>query len=421
VVVAALASAGACGDDIPSAGTSSDAESTSSDATESGVVSTTSGMGPGDDTADATTGDDGSDGSSTGDGGTPWVWDIPPQLPLPVVPDDNPMTVEKVALGRHLFYDTRLSFNETQSCASCHSQELGFADGEVTPTGSEGAVLVRNSPGLANVAYLSPLTWANPLLPQLEEQILVPLLGENPIELGVIGHEEEVLARLADDPMYQDLFAAAFPDEADPFSIASVARALASFCRSMISFDAPYDRYTYYDEPDALSASALRGAELFFSELLECHHCHGGFNFSIATVHEQTAFATNPFANTGVYNVDGAGAYPLGNQGLIESTFEAQDMGKFRSPPLRNISVTGPYLHDGTGATLEDVVGFYAAGGRVIDSGPNAGDGTANPFKSSFLSGFPLTLAERDDLIAFLESLTDEAFLEDPAFSNPWR
>jgi len=428
LLLGVVAAAGiGCGDDLPSAAEDSESGSVATTGSSSGSAQSTSGEGSssGLDTGSGSGSGDSSDSSDSGDSGEEegpqWDWNIPDQLPPPVVPEDNPMTAEKVELGRHLFYDTRLSFNETQSCATCHLQELAFADGEVTPTGSEGAVLVRNSPGLANIAYLRPLTWANPLLPDLEEQILVPLLGENPIELGIVGHEDEVLARLENDPIYQDLFATAFPELDDPYQIATIARALASFCRSMISFDSPYDRYTYYGETDALSDAALRGSELFFSETLECHHCHGGFNFSIANSHANSTFEPNPFANTGLYNVDGEGAYPLGNQGLIEISFEAADMGKFRSPSLRNIALTGPYLHDGSAATLEDVLDFYAAGGRVIEDGPNAGDGTANPFKSSFVSGFVLTPEERADVVAFLESLTDETFLTDPAFSNPWQ
>ena len=421
LVVVAAATLG-CGDDVPSEAASSDTGGDSSGGTTTVVDVSTSGVDP-DSDSDGDPGSDGdsdSSGGSSDDGEPAWDWNIPDQLPPPVVPEDNPMTAEKVELGRHLFYDARLSYNETQSCAACHFQELGFADGEITPTGSEGAVLVRNSPGLANVGYLRPLTWANPLLPELEEQILVPLLGENPIELGMIGHEDEILTRLEDDPIYQDLFAAAFPELDDPYEVSTVVRALASFCRSMVSFDSPFDRYTYNGETDALSEAALRGSELFFSETLECHHCHGGFSFSIANFHENSAFEPNPFANTGLYNIDGEGAYPIGNQGLIEISFEAQDMGKFRAPSLRNIELTGPYLHDGSAATLEDVLDFYAAGGRVIENGPNAGDGTANPYKSSFVSGFALTPEERADLVAFLESLTDETFLTDPAFSNPW-
>lgn len=410
----------ACGDDVPSGG---EGTSGSGPSATTGTVddSDPTGADGGSRTDDGTTGSDtNGDGPVDPDAGTPWDWNLPPGLPTPTVPQDNPMTVEKVELGRHLFYDVRLSANETQSCASCHEQARAFSDGLPTPTGSEGAVLARNAMALVNTAYTKPLTWANPLLPELENQIAVPLFGEAPIELGAIGHEDEILERLRSDPTYEALFAAAFPDEADPYTFGRIIAALACFCRALVSVDSPYDRYTYWDEPDALPEAALRGAELFFSELLECHHCHGGFNFSIATVHENTGSPANPFANTGLYDVDGNGAYPLGNQGLIEITFEDGDMGKFRAPTLRNIAASGPYLHDGSAATLEEVLQIYAAGGRTIAEGPYAGDGTANPHKSSFVSGFPLGDQELADLMAFLESLTDETFLNDPRFSDPW-
>src|SRR5690606_40662560 len=131
------------------------------------------------------------------------------------IPDYNPLTAEKIALGRRLFYDVRLSGNQTQSCASCHRQALGFSDGVVTPRGSTGHVLLRNSQGLANVAYFSSLTWGNNVLLELEDQILVPILSDNPVELGVLdGIRAEVLQRFDDDAEYPALFAAAFPSSA---------------------------------------------------------------------------------------------------------------------------------------------------------------------------------------------------------------
>ena len=126
------------------------------------------------------------------------------------------------------------------------------------------------------------------------------------------------------------------------------------------------------------------------------------------------------FQNTGLYNLDGEGAYPADATGLYEFTGEPGDMGKFRTMSLRNITVTGPYLHDGTASTLDEVLDIYAAGGRVIESGENMGDGTINPHKSGFVNGFVLTDQQRIDVTAFLESLTDETFLTDPALSNPF-
>lgn len=330
------------------------------------------------------------------------------------------MSHAKVALGRHLFYDVRLSGNQTQACASCHVQARAFTDGRERSVGSTGERGPRNAPSLANVVYMPTLNWANPTLTELERHILVPMFGENPVELGLAGREDELLARLRADRRYQELFHAAYPELDDPFSVRTTVQALAAFVRTLLSGDSPYDRFVYGGAWDALSDSAQRGLELFLSERLECHHCHGGFNFAGPTVHENTTFRESAFHNTGLYNLGGKGRYPHPNTGLYEITGDPADMGRFRAPSLRNVAVTAPYFHDGSAQTLEEVVRFYEAGGRVIASGPNAGDGRTNPFKSGFVMGFSLTDDERADLIAFLESLTDETFLTDPRFSNPW-
>lgn len=345
---------------------------------------------------------------------------LPVGFPLPQIPERNPLTAEKIELGRHLFYETRLSGNQTQSCGSCHFQELAFADGLIAPTGSTGQVHTRNSQGLSNAAYNANLTWANPLLDTIEQQILGPLFGETPIELGAVGNEDEILGRLASDPLYQDLFTSAFPEHDDAIEFGAIVDALASFVRTMISGNSPFDQLAYQDNDDALSDAAKRGMTLFFSEVTECHHCHGGFNFTFSTVHENTAFEAEDFHNTGLYNVDGEGAYPASDRGVFDVTGNPGDMGKFRAPSLRNVGLTAPYMHDGSVATLEDVIRNYEAGGRVIEDGPNAGDGRDSPLKSGFVQGFALTDAERDDLIEFLNSLTDDRFVNDPRFSNPF-
>lgn len=352
-----------------------------------------------------------------------FAWELPPGFPEPVVPEDNPMSPARVELGRHLFYDVRLSGNGTQACASCHEQARAFTDGRAVAEGSTGAMHPRNAQTLANVVYNATLTWANPGLVALERQIVIPMFGDAPIELGIAGHEEEVLQRFRDDPLYGDLFAAAFPEDIaaglDPVRFERIVDALACFLRTLISGDSPFDRYNAGD-PDALSLQARRGSALFFSERLECHHCHGGFNFTQSTVHEGQVFPERPFHNTGLYDVDGAGGYPPNNTGLFEITGRPEDMGRFRAPTLRNVAVTGPYMHDGSVESLADVIDIYAAGGRLVEDGPFAGDGRANPHKSGFVGGFALSESERDDLIAFLESLTDDGFLSDPRFADPF-
>ncbi len=353
---------------------------------------------------------------------SPLPWGIPAGFPEPQIPEDNRPTRAKVELGRHLFYDTRLSGNGTQSCASCHQQSRAFTDGMDRSVGSTGEVHRRNTLSLTNVAYNGTLNWANPILTELESQILGPLFGDDPVELGASGRETEILDRIRSDPDYPDRFAAAFPDvDVDSrISWETVVDALASFCRVLISGDSPFDRYAYGGDRGALSDSAIRGMELFFSERLECHHCHGGFNFTLSTVHDNSPFDAARFHNTGLYDVDGLGGYPTGNTGIHEITGRPSDMGRFRAPTLRNVEVTAPYMHDGSIATLEGVIDHYARGGRNVTEGPWLGDGALNPLKSGFVPGFSITDREREDLIAFLKSLTDRSFLEDPRFSNPF-
>ncbi|MBK9751915.1 MAG: di-heme enzyme [Nannocystis sp.] len=348
-----------------------------------------------------------------------YEWPLGVGLPVPLVPDDNPMSTAKVELGRHLFYDTRLSGNHSQACASCHLQELAFTDGLAVSEGSTGQHTPRSSMSLANVAYATTLTWANPVLLDLEAQMLVPLFGAEPVELGLRGLEDELLARLREVPRYQELFAAAFPDDAEPISLHNLTRALACFERRLISGNSPHDRYLAGDT-SAISESARRGAQLFNGEKLECFHCHAGFNFQDSVAYVGKPPRNGIYHNTGLYNLDGKGAYPPGNTGLHEFTGVPADMGRFRVPTLRNIAVTAPYMHDGSIATLDEVLDHYAAGGRTIAEGPHAGVGRDNPYKSSFIRGFELSPQERADVLAFLGSLTDEEFLTDPELADPW-
>ena len=348
-----------------------------------------------------------------------WQWDLPPNIPRPVVPKDNPMNVAKVELGRWLFYDTRLSGNKTMSCATCHLQQLAFTDGRPHSIGSTGEVHPRSAMTLVNSAYASRLTWANPQLDRLEDQALTPLFGENPIEMGMSGRETELADLLRSEARYAELAKAAFPEDEDPNSIVNAVRAIAAFVRTINSFNAPYDRYLA-GETGAISASAERGMELFFSEKAECFHCHGGFNFTDSSTHANTRVDQVGFHNTGLYNIDDAGAYPAENTGLYDMTGKQADMGRFKAPTLRNIALTAPYMHDGSVVSLDDALAHYERGGRLITEGPHAGDGKLSPFKSEFVKGIKLTEEERADLIAFLHALTDESVLANPAWSDPF-
>lgn len=338
-------------------------------------------------------------------------WNLPKGFPRPLVPVDNPMTAEKVELGRHLFYDPRLSVNATQSCATCHRQELAFTDGRARGIGVTGEEHPRGAMSLVNVAFASTLTWANPTLTSLEEQALVPMFGTEPVELGLKKPGERLLEELKADRTYQRLFPAAFP-EGKAFSLGNVTKSLAAFERSIISMRSPYDRYRYGHEENAISAAAKRGEMLFFSgEKAGCFQCHGGWNFSGAIRYEGGPRNRGDFQNTALYNLPGPASYPEPNTGLYQHTGNPKDVGKFRVPSLRNIAVTAPYMHDGSVATLQEAIQHYAAGGRA----------PGNPNKSSTLRGFQLTPAEQSDLVEFLKSLTDQELLTDPRWSSPWR
>ena len=201
------------------------------------------------------------------------------------------------------------------------------------------------------------------------------------------------------------MFPRRFPEDADPFNLPNVVKAIATFERSIVSMRSPYDRYRYGHDENAISESAKRGEFLFdSSERARCFRCHAGWNFG-GSVRYQGGPATvrGSFFNTGV------STYAAPNRGLFEQTGRDQDMGKFRVPSLRNVAVTAPYMHDGSLATLEDVIEHYSAGGKVD-----------HPNKSEILRPLNLTAQDKKDLVEFLKSLTDEEMLHDARWSDPW-
>jgi cytochrome c peroxidase len=277
---------------------------------------------------------------------------------------------------------------------------------------------------LVNLAYASSLTWANPLfaigvLPEpLARQTQLPLYGDAPVELGLKAQAQPV-TRLREVALYRELFAAAFPNDPEPIDASNIGRALAAFERVLISGDSAYDRYLHGDQT-ALTDEQKRGHALFSGERLQCAQCHSGFNLSEHVHWQGKAKIELRYRNTGLYNIDGAGAYPSPNTGVFDVTLEPSDMGKFKVPSLRNVALTAPYMHDGSIASLSEVIDHYAAGGRTIDSGAARGVGRDNPFKDPLIHGFEITDQERKELMAFLESLTDHVFITDPAFADPW-
>ena len=337
----------------------------------------------------------------------PYVWSLPPGFPIPVVPADNPMSESKVALGQKLFADGRLSATGDYSCASCHVPRLAFTDGRRTAIGATGELHSRNTPSLYNVTWAASLGWADPDVTVLERQHLVPMFNIAPVELGLTRQNLPLrLEELNADPVLRRLFVAAFPDEAAKgIGLEHVTRAIAAYVRTLVSGNSAYDRYLYFDERERLDPEAKRGLDLFFSEALDCSTCHASFAFSGPVRHAGAPKVRPVFHNTGLYNVNGRGDVP--DRGLALHTHRKRDTGAFRAPSLRNVALTAPYMHDGSIATLEEVIDFYARGGRLTKSGPLAGDGRTSPYKRAELRGFVLGPGDRAALIAFLECLTE--------------
>lgn len=350
---------------------------------------------------------------------TPWVWQLPPHFAQPVVPEDNPMSEEAFQLGRKLFYDKRLSGNGTFACASCHFQELAFTDGKSLPTGSTGERTLRSAQGLANVAYHPYYTWANYSLISIERQNLNPLQGDNPVEMGMNDQTQPViLQRIADDENYQAAFRQVFAQDEQPINLGNLVKALATFQRGMISANSKYDQFL--QSKATLTAQEERGRKLFFSDQAQCSQCHGSYNFNDQLRDVTSKEIKTAFHNTGLYNIDGKGGFPDGNRGILELSGQPADMGMFRAPSLRNVEVTAPYMHDGSIANLEQVLDFYASHGRVITAGPFKGDGRKSPRKDKRIDKIQLDAQDKSDIIAFLHTLTDDEFLANPRFSNPF-
>ena len=310
--------------------------------------------------------------------------EIPDVPPLPVglegelleVPEDNPITPEKVALGWQLFYDPRLSIDETVSCASCHVAEGGFADPRPGSVGVGGAVGGRNAPPVINAAFNASQFWDG-RSSSLEDQALGPI--QNPIEMA--NTLQAVEQRLNPIPGYRRQFEQAFG--ADRISAALVARAIATFERVVLSGNSPWDRWEQERDEGAVTDAARRGEALFRGKA-RCARCHVGSNYSDAPF--------ELFHNIGVGMND-----PNPDLGRYTVTGREDDRGAFKTPTLRNIAETAPYMHDGSLATLEEVIDFYERGGE-----PNAWlDPKMRPISN-------LTDQERQDLLAFLQALTGE-------------
>jgi cytochrome c peroxidase len=316
-------------------------------------------------------------------------------------PSADELTVEGVALGRKLFYDPILSGDQTLSCAGCHKQEFAFSDGGVAfSVGIRGDLGTVNAPAIMNDAWASTFFW-NGRAPTLEAQAEGPV--PNPIEMDLPW--SVAIERLEAHPEYPSLFQAAFcsPD----ITRDRVTSAIAQFERTLISLNSRYDQ-AFRGEAQ-LSEAEFNGLAVYRDELLgDCFHCHGG----LGSIFDNSVFANGPqvFTNNGLDDSPDPGRFTV--------TGNPDDRGKFKVPTLRNIAVTGPYMHDGRFETLEEVVRFYNTGVRTASTNVDLKlRGNAEKRVSGELPVW--TETQIQEIVAFLESLTDEEFLTDPAFSDP--
>lgn len=315
----------------------------------------------------------------------------------PEIPSDNPMNTKVVELGRELFYEEMLSLDSSLSCASCHKQSEGFADGLALGKGFQDVELSRGSMAIVNLAWNDDFFWDG-RSPSLEDQALKPI--ENPLEMNL--SVTDAVSRLSDSDKYKALFQEAFGSE--EVTSNRLAKAIAQFERTLISKDSKFDKYLRGEA--SFTNDELEGRNLFFThpEPFEglrggnCGDCHGG-----------ALTMLNKFSNNGLDSV-------FTDLGLYDVTGNSEDSAKFKVVSLRNIAVTGPYMHDGRFETLEEVLDHYNE--HITESS------TLDPLITSatnvqFSGSLSLTEAEKEKIIIFLNTLTDSTFLQNPDFSDP--
>jgi len=338
-----------------------------------------------------------------------------PELP---VPDNNPMTPAKIALGDKLFHDERFSATGEVSCSTCHEREKGFTDSPLsTSEGILGLAGTRNSPTAINAAYFEALFWDG-RSPSLEDQAQHPFL--NPVEMGLETHDP-ILEIVADDPQYVAAFREVFGKEPGQVTIDEVTKAIAAFQRTLLFGDSRFDRYWFGGEEDALSEAEARGLDLFLNEG-RCVSCH-------TIEHDHALFTDHRFHNLGVGINDiqdripeavGSFLAALERGAEVDETVLSEklsselgrfaisemfdDLGAFKTPTLRNVAATAPYMHDGSLATLKDVMDHYNNGGVTEADDP------VNDFLSSGIRPLDLTDEQVADLVLFMEALTSPEY-----------
>jgi len=315
-----------------------------------------------------------------GDASFPLLMEVPESVTLPEPPADNHFTPERWQLGKRLFYDKVMSSDSSLSCASCHRSELAFADDLPLSKGVRDRNTTVNVPSLTNVAFNPYYTMAGGV-ETLEKQVLIPIQEHNEFDFNMV----LIVERLRNDSSYIKMCKDAYDRIPDAFS---VTRAIACFERSLLSFGSDFDLYDHGKNKEKMSPSAIRGMDIFMGEKARCNSCHSGTNF--------TNYA---FENNGLH-------INYVEEGRKRVTGLDIDESKFKVPGLRNLIFTAPYMHDGSMPDLMSVIMHYESGGQPHKN------------KSPILRPFQLTSQERSDLTAFLKSLSDRKFVENPIFKK---
>ena len=304
---------------------------------------------------------------------------ITPQgFPTAEIPEDNPLTEEGILLGKKLFNDPILSGNNTQSCANCHLQTFSFSDPSNVSFGIDGIPGKRNAMSLINLAWTTSNLWDG-RAKNLEEQALGPVT--DPIEMHSISWSQ-VIQELKDVPIYNEMFLDAFG--IFDFDSTHVSKAIAQFERTLVSANSKFDKYLRFETN--LTDSELRGMDIYMTEKGDCFHCHA-----------------YPFLTDNEFRNNGLDFEPFNDNGRGDISGELLDNGKFKTPTLRNVALTAPYMHDGRFQTLEEVVEHYNSGG--IESS------TLDPLMKHVGTGLGLTQQDKNDLINFMHTFTDTAFV----------
>lgn len=323
-------------------------------------------------------------------------------------------------IGRRLFFDTRLSVNQTRSCGTCHNPAFAFTDSYRRSVGALGDFTQRNSLPLFNLNTYWYLTAADSTLHLVINQMSNPLHNTHPVEMGVNASNEEAILKLLNaDTCYRNPLKnrQAFSPEDTTLTWPFIRRAISAFVYSIQSYNAPFDRWKHGDRT-AMTEEQVSGYRLFMSSKTGCSRCHGGRNFAQPEPNSQNQL--NYYANIGLYNTSDSGNYPNRDSGLAAITHQPSDIGAFRIPTLRNLSFTAPYFHDGSVDQLEEALDISLAGGRMIEKGPLKGDGRLHPNKHSWVRQVQLSKQQKQQLMAFLMALNDSSILTDWQYQNPF-